>query len=126
MEDVQTIIKWVEGKPVPTHIGIMNKEAVAELPITVLSLPYERTEFEKEMGVDKEFEGLTNGEVALIIQARRASRGDSRALDMLMDRIVGKPKQQVESKNLNLTYEDWLKEKAKEISGEDERNNGTR
>lgn len=118
MPDVQRIIKWVDGKPVPTNIEILDKEAVADLPIAVISLPYERSEDEKEFGIDEEFEGMTNGEVALIIQARRASRGDSKALEMLMDRIVGKPKQQIESKNLNLSYEDYLKELARTIEME--------
>lgn len=121
MGDDQTILKWVDGKPVPTQVKIMNKEAVAELPIAVLSLPYERSELEKELGVDEEFEGMSNGAVALVIQARRASRGNSNALDMLLDRAIGKPKQQVENKNFTLTYEDWLKEKAKEISGEEKK-----
>lgn len=118
MGDIQRIIKWVDGRPVPTNIDILDKEAVAELPIAVLSLPYERSELEKELGVDEEFEGMSNGEVALVVQARRASRGDSKALEMLMDRIVGKPKQQIESKNLNLSYEDYLKELARKIEEE--------
>lgn len=113
MPDVQKIIKWVEGKPVPTNVEILDKAAVAELPITVLSLPYERSELEKELGVDEEFEGMTNAEVALVIQARRASKGDSDALTMLLDRVIGKPKQHIENKNLNLTYEDFINELAR-------------
>ena len=115
MPDVQKIIKWVEGRPVPTNVEILDKEAVAELPIAVLSLPYERSELEKEFEMDEEFEGMTNGEVALVIQARRASRGNSDALAMLLDRAIGKPKQHIENKNLNLTYEDYIKELARKI-----------
>ncbi len=87
---------------------MINKEAVTQLPLTVLSLPYKRTEFEKEMGIDKEFEGMNNAEVATIRLAEAAAHGDQKAIDMLQDRVVGKPKISTENKNINLTYEDFL------------------
>ncbi len=87
---------------------MLNKEAVTQLPLTVLSLPYQRDEFEKEMGKDEEFEGMTNGEVAFIRLANAAAHGDQKALDMLQNRIVGMPKISTENKNINLTYEDFL------------------
>ncbi len=87
---------------------MISKEAVTDLSLTVLSLPYERSDFEKEMKVDERFEGMTNAEVAMILQAEAAAHGDQKALDMLQDRVVGKPKMTSETKNLNLTYEDML------------------
>ncbi len=101
-------IKWVDGKPVPTHTKIISKEAVAQLPLTVLSLPYKRSKLEIELEIDEEYEGKTNGEVALMRLADAAARGDLKALDMLLDRVTGKPKITTENKNLNLTYEDLL------------------
>lgn len=118
--DSELIIKWVDGKPVPTHTKILDKEAVSQLPITALSLPYERSELEKELGVDEEFEGMSNIEVALIRLSRDASRGGYKALETLLDRAIGKPKQQIESKNFSMTYEDWLKEKARELENAEE------
>ncbi len=76
--------------------------------MTVLSLLYKRTEFEKEMGIDVEFEGMTNAEVAMIRLADSAARGDQKAIDMLQDRIVGKPMVSTENKNINMSYEDLL------------------
>ncbi len=87
---------------------MIDKEAVTDLPLTVLSLPYERSDFEKEMKIDERFEGMTNAEVAMILQAEAAAHGDQKALDMLQDRVVGKPKMTSETKNLNMTYEDML------------------
>ncbi len=87
---------------------MINKEAVSQLPITVLSLPYKRSDFDKEMGIDIEFEGLCNAEVAMIRLADAAAHGDQKALDMLQDRIVGKPMVSTENKNITMTYEDLL------------------
>ncbi len=87
---------------------MINKEAVTDLPLTVLSLPYLRTDFEKEMKIDERFEGMTNAEVAMILLAESAAHGDQKALDMLQDRVVGKPKMTSENKNINMTYEDLL------------------
>ncbi len=84
---------------------MLNKETVTQLPLIVLSLPYKQTEDEKGKG---EFEGMTNGEVAMVRLAAAAASGDFRALDMLQDRVVGKPMISSENKNINLTYEDFL------------------
>ncbi len=101
---------------------MIDKEAVTDLPLTVLSLPYERSDFEKEMGVDERFEGMTNAEVAMILLAEAAAHGDQKALDMLQDRVVGKPKMTSETKNLNMTYEDMLDVIARKEEKENESN----
>ncbi len=101
-------IKWVDGRPVPTYTKMITKEAVSQLPLTVLSLPYRRTALEIELGIDEEYEGKTNGEVALMRLAAEAARGNLKAVDMLMDRVTGKPKITTENKNITLTYEDLL------------------
>ncbi len=92
---------------------MINKEAVSQLPLTVFSLPYKRTKLEKEKGIAKEFEGMSNAEVAMIRLADAAAHGDQKALDMLQDRIVGKPMVSTENKNITLTYEDLLDSIAK-------------
>ncbi len=60
------------------------------------------------MGIDIEFEGLSNAEVAMIRLADSAAHGNQKAIDMLQDRIVGKPMVSTENKNINITYEDFL------------------
>ncbi len=102
------VIEWVDGVPVPTEREIVTKEAVAQLPLTVISLPYKRTELEVEFDIDLEYEGLTNGEVMMLEIAKSAARGDHRAADMLLDRILGKPKMTSENTNLNVSYQDYL------------------
>lgn len=104
----QRLIKWVDGKPVPVDREIISKEAVAQLPVTVLSLPYKRTPLEIELEIDEDYDGMTNGEVMMMEMARDAARGDHRAADMLLDRILGKPKMTTENKNLNISYEQYL------------------
>ncbi len=108
LDHYKFMIKWVDGKPVPAHTKMINKEAVSQLPLTVFSLPYKRTKLEKEKGIAQEFEGMSNAEVAMIRLADAAAHGDQKALDMLQDRIVGKPMVSTENKNINLTYEDLL------------------
>lgn len=111
--DKQMIIKWVDGKPVPTEKEILTKEAVTELPIAVMSIPYKRTPLEIEFGIDEDLEGMSNGEVMMLRMSRDAARGDHKATDMLLDRILGKPKMVSENKNLNLSYQDYLLELAR-------------
>ena len=113
MKDKQMIIKWVDGKPVPTEREIITKEAVSELPIAVMSVPYKRTPLEIEFNIDEDLDGMTNGEVMMLRMSRDAARGDHKATDMLLDRILGKPKMVSESKNLNLSYQDYLLELAR-------------
>ncbi len=72
------------------------------------------------MGIDKEFEGMNNAEVAMIRLAEAAAHGDHKAIDMLQDRIVGKPMVSTENKNINLTYEDLLDSIAQKEKKEDE------
>ena len=55
---------------------------------------------------------MTNAEVMIVKLARSAAGGDQEATSMLLDRVLGRPKQSVESKNLSMTYADVLKEKA--------------
>ena len=57
----QKIIKWVNGMPVPAFQAMLKTSAIQELPLTVLSLPYQRTDEEIFDGIDEEFEALTNG-----------------------------------------------------------------
>ena len=118
------MIQWdANGMPVPATVPMVSKEGVSELARTVMSLP-----FEPARGLDGEVseeergyveQGLTNIEVTLLRMAKAAASGDLSTANVLLDRILGKPKQSVESKSLTLTYEDWLKaQAAKEEHGD--------
>ncbi|KKL67938.1 hypothetical protein LCGC14_2130000, partial [marine sediment metagenome] len=51
--------------------------------------------------------------VMMLRMSQSAARGNFKATDMLLDRILGKPKMVSESKNLNLSYQDYLLELAR-------------
>lgn len=135
------VITWTpSGLPVPTSVPALTRQGVEELAITALSLPYEvtpvdpelyeplgpdatpaqRAQREKELRLaerehakDLEFQGMTNAEVVAVKMARMAAAGDKEAIKELWDRTLGRPKQSVESKSVNMTYEDVLKEMAR-------------
>ncbi len=99
------MIIWTpEGVPMPSSSPLLSKQNIEDLATTALSLPY--------TGGEEEFASMTNAEVMLVRLARAAAGGDQSAAEALMDRVLGRPKQSVESKSFRMTYEDLLKEKA--------------
>ena len=60
------------------------------------------------LGIYPELYGLSYVEAATIQLARQAANGDQKAIEMLLDRNIGKPKQTNENKNMNMTYQDFL------------------
>ena len=132
------MIAWTpEGLPVPVSVPMLSKAGIEELATAALSLPYkieplvltdippsaspaekariqkENDALEKAHESELEFEGRTNAEVMIVKLARAAARGDKDATASMLDRVLGKPKQSVESKSMKLTYEDYLKEMAR-------------
>jgi hypothetical protein len=87
---------------------MLTKPQIETLAAVALSLPYD-----DPLGLDPEFDGMTNAEVMMVRMARKAAAGDLSVASELLDRVLGRPKQSVESKSLNLTYEDFLKEAAR-------------
>lgn len=136
------VIAWTpEGLPLPVSVPALTKQGIEELPRTALSLPYvvpplilpldpgkdatraqraaydaecERLEYEHSL--ELEFQGMTNAEVMVIRQARAAAKGDPAATRDMLDRVLGKPKQSVESTSVVLSYEDVLREKARKAA----------
>lgn len=112
-------IVWEGGKPVAKYTKIIDKEAVADLPLAAAGLPYKRDALEVELGVDEEFEGMSNAEVMMVRMARAAARGDKRDRGELLDRILGKPKTSAEVKTVKVDYNDYIKEMANAINIEE-------
>jgi len=109
----QKLIKWTpEGMPIPYTKWVLPKSRIDDVFMASLSLPYEG-EYDLETGealpIPPRFQGLTNIEVAAIKAAERASRGDIETLKFLVERLQGKPKQQVENTNVNISLTDLLK-----------------
>lgn len=100
-------IKWVDGMPVPVCRQIINKTSIKKLAESVLSIPYILDI------ADEDLEGLPVAEVMLIRLAQRAAGGDVEALNILLDRVIGKPKQYSESVTMKVSYQEFLEQIAK-------------
>jgi hypothetical protein len=119
------MIVWgPDGVPRPSSVPTISRQGIEDLAAVALSLPYKIPEVplnlpdkEHQEAVarredEMEFEGMTNAEVMIVKLARSAAGGDAEATSMLLDRVLGRPKQSVESKSMTMTYADVLKEKA--------------
>lgn len=119
-----TAIQWVNGVPEPAFRNI-NPTSIKQLATTALSLPYVG-EFDEELGIfiiEPRFQGLSNAEVMWIKVAEKAAGGDLGATNIILDRILGKPKQSVESANVNMSYQEFLEVLAnKEATSGNQRN----
>jgi hypothetical protein len=119
------MIVWgPDGVPRPSSVPTISRQGIEDLAAVALSLPYkipevplnlpdkERQEAVARREAEMEFDGMTNAEVMIVKLARSAASGDPEATSMLLDRVLGRPKQSVESKSMTMTYADVLKEKA--------------
>jgi len=115
----ETFITWEDGIPKVELRQMITKEVLVDLPVAALSLPYERSEKDVFLEKDSEFEGMTNAEVMNVRLARNAAKGDMDAIKTLQDRVLGKPKQQIESRSITETYTQYLERLA---AAEEEKN----
>jgi hypothetical protein len=120
--------QWHEGVPVPVNLPKMSKQALAEQFNVFLALPYKGIKhFCEESQTsyftpDPMYEGLTNAQVMMAKLVEQAAAGDQSATKELFDRVMGKPKQQVESVQMKLSYEDYLDELSKKEEIENMKN----
>lgn len=102
------LVAWnPDGSPVVVTVPMLTKSQIGDMATAAISLLYN-----DPLGLEPEFHGLTNAEVMMIRVARRAAAGDFSATDMILDRVLGKPKQSSENVNVKVTYEDFLREQA--------------
>lgn len=109
------MIQWVNGVPEPTY-GNINPSSIKQLATTALSLPYEG-DYNEKLGInviDPRFEGMSNAEVMWVRMAEKAAAGDIDAAKMILDRVLGKPKQSVETTTMTLTYPEFLEHLARQ------------
>ena len=87
---------WQDGMPylasAPVRVSNNPQEALPELLRKVLDLPYD--------GSDSTLAGLSNAEAIAVQVARSAANGDLNATQMLFDRLLGRPKQSIETVSL--------------------------
>lgn len=108
----KVMITWVNGVPEPTTVKIVNPQSVKKLAQVAASLPYQG-EWDEELEtyiVEPRFKGMSNIEVMWIRLAEKAANGDTGAMNMMFDRILGKPKQSVETASVSMTYQDFLEQ----------------
>lgn len=105
------LIAWENNVPVPVYVPPVTKGGISQMMHTALSMPY-MGQYDQDTGeyvdIEPRFVGLTNLEVMTIRAAEKGARGSLKAMDMLLDRTLGKPKQEIESKVMTLTYQDVL------------------
>lgn len=106
---LRRLVTWdADGNPVVTTEKQLNKGALQDLYMVAAAQPYVVDPHDPQ---DAQYEGMTCAEVMVRKQTQTAARlGDA---EVVMDRLLGRPKQSVESTKLTLTYEDTLKEIAR-------------
>jgi len=118
--EVERYVKMVDGVPEIGYRNIIKEEALPVLKRHALSQPYlgEWDTTQQKYKIDPRYVGMTKAEVIEHKKVDLACAGDLAAMKEIDDRLLGKPKQQVETKNLNMTYDDFLRNLALQ---EDER-----
>jgi hypothetical protein len=101
-----------DGIPFPVLRQPVTPKRMISLLAAALAAPY--VPFNSpDGGIDDDemqFLGLTNGEVGALKAARNYARGDLESAKFVHDRLIGKAKQQIETTNMNLTFQDYLSE----------------
>jgi hypothetical protein len=105
------VFLWKDDLPQTRSGQTMQRNHLQNLYHAALALPYkgEWNPDSQSWQVEPELRGLTNGEVMVLRQVRKAADGDSKAAENVLDRTLGKPKQAIESTNLNVSWRDVLK-----------------
>lgn len=99
------------GVPYPVVRDPVTPTKLMTLLCSALSTEYEcaRDSNGDVLPHDREFEGMSKAEVGAIKTARAYADGDMEANKFIHDRIIGKPKQQIESVQVALGIKDYLK-----------------
>lgn len=106
------MVKIVNGRPVPYYVEPFDPDELKMLAGSAFATPYKPTMWDTAEDIER-FTGMSNAQVASLKQAEQAAGGlDPKdrlsSYRELMDRIVGKPKQQTENLNVNITLNDFI------------------
>jgi len=114
-------VALVDGEVVPLGVKQVTPGQILEQLKAVVALPY--------LGTDADKIGMTLIEAALFAAAKKAADGDTDALTKLLDRICGKPLQQVANLNANITLKEFLdgiaRTEGKDVDGGTDRTDGS-
>lgn len=111
------LIRWTDdGVPVPIEGLKMGPNAVKEYLSAAGGLLYEGEPLpEGGRYLDPKYVGMTNLQVALVRLTESAANGNLDSLDKVLDRLIGKPKQQTESVTVSVSLNDHLERIANEL-----------
>lgn len=118
-------VDWVEGPdgismPVPRYTAPVTVQEVREILPSALALPYEphKDKDGEYLPGEEKLIGLTNAEVIAyrrVVAAASPTNPDSLYdATFVYDRVMGKPKQTVETTQVQVTYQDMLTKWAEE------------
>ncbi len=99
----KAVIVWKDNIPSVESREIFPTGQLTAVTETILAEP-----FEDSLGLWPQYNGLSKGEVVIRQLIDKACLGGKDATKELLDRLVGKPKQQIESKKLTMSYQDYL------------------
>lgn len=91
---------YADGLPIPTGKRQATGREIMESMTNALSSEYS--------GSDARKKGLTKYEAMLLSLSERAQEGDLHAIESILDRILGRPIQQVNSMNVSATLHEFL------------------
>lgn len=112
------LFEWVEDLPRPRTSRTMQKEQLSMLHNAALGLPYRgvwNPATQSYVMDDPAFAGATYGEVMVWKLVHKAAvDGDMPAIKEVLDRVLGKPKQALETKSMTMSYSEFLEASAAE------------
>lgn len=111
---VEPYIVWENGVPVQKHKVVITKQDIQSMKYhAAVQMYHGEWDPVNECYIpDKRYEGLSKIEVAQHRLMDKAASGDTAALFQIENRMLGMPKQQVESLNINATLEGFLEKVA--------------
>lgn len=111
---IEPYIVWENGLPVQKHKVVITKQDIQEMKYhAAVQMYHGEWDPVNECYIpDKRYEGLSKIEVAQHKLMDKAAAGDTAALSQIENRMLGMPKQQVESLNINATLEGFLEKVA--------------
>jgi len=113
MADFGRELRMVNGKLTKVSTQPIEKETMLNNMGVAMNMPYKK-QVKPDGSIDEseyELEGMTYGEVIALRRVQRASRDNSDSLaeaKEIYDRLIGKPKQVIESTNHNVNYRTFL------------------
>ena len=106
IENYAREILWENGLPkvigVPMKFGNRAEASLRSLMREALDLPYD--------GNEEKYRGLSKGEALIIQLVEDASTGDAGARREVLDRVLGKPQQNIKSLSIKGSIESFLAE----------------